>query len=244
MVLDMDDKINIMIADDHCLITNLIEQDLKRDENFQVVAKAADGEQALELLEKHPVDVLLLDISMPKVDGMIVLKQARKLYPDLKIIILSNLSNGWIIKKAIQEGANGYLTKFSTCEELSSAIHSVKNNNPYFCRTSFTNLMNILSNKNDGSFLTDNNPSPVLDKNNQTFEYADHFGDYLTAREKKILQMIVEGATTKDIAKNLYLSTRTVETHRKNILQKYGVNNTLGLIKLVIGKDVNAMFSN
>jgi DNA-binding NarL/FixJ family response regulator len=233
-----------MIADDHCLITNLIEQDLKRDESFNVVAKAADGEQALEFLEKYQVDVLLLDISMPKVDGMVVLKQARKLYPDLKIIILSNLCNGWIIKKAMQEGANGYLTKFSSCEELRLAIHSVKNNNPYFCKTSFANLMNILSNKNDGSFLTDNNNlSPVLDKNN-SLEYADHFSDYLTVREKKILQMIVEGGTTKDIAKNLYLSTRTVETHRRNILQKYGVNNSMALLKIIMNKDVNSLHSN
>jgi two-component system, NarL family, response regulator NreC len=236
----MDGKINILIADDHYLIAKLLEEDLRNDANFNVVATAADGEQAIEDLEKYQVDVLLLDISMPKIDGMTVLKNVRNKYPKLKIIILSNLSNGWVIKKAIQMGANGYLTKFSTCNELSEAIYSVRNNNSYFCKTSFTNFVNVVSNYNDNSVPKDaNSITSAIESDNNSKGSNNQIIDLLSVREKEILHMIVEGATTKEIAHKLFISTRTVESHRKNILQKLDVKNFISLMKVVLGNDVN-----
>jgi DNA-binding NarL/FixJ family response regulator len=204
--------IKVVIADDHNLVSKLIYQMLKPSREIKVVGLASDGNELIEILDKTAVDVVLLDIDMPNLDGMQALVRIAKKYPSIKIIMLSNHSEAWIIQKSLKSGAAGYLTKFAESNEVVEAIVKVYQGGNYFCKLSFKNLMNKIANKDNHS------PTDV------------HY-DSLTDREREVLQLIVKEMTTREISAKLNISIRTVETHRKNILKKLGAKNTVGLIK-------------
>lgn len=205
--------INVLIADDHTLVAKLMNMMLKSSKDINVVGTVSDGREALDFLSKMPVDIVLLDIDMPNQDGMQTLGEIVKKYANTKIIMLSNHSEAWVIQKSLKTGASGYLTKFAESTEVIEAITKVYQGQNYFCKMSFKNLMNKLTNKESDTKTTESQ-----------FER-------LTQREMEILKLIAKELTTKEISEILHISSRTVETHRKNILHKLGAKNTVGLIK-------------
>jgi DNA-binding NarL/FixJ family response regulator len=214
---------------------------LAQESNMKVVGLAKDGQQTVDMLEELDVDVLLLDIDMPKIDGMQILRDIRTKDDNMKVIMLTNHTEGWIVKKAMQIGANGYLTKFAEAEEVKDAINTVLTGESYFCKLSFQNLMkkitqpvNKYDQKTSGKESKENvNDNGVVDRS----QFHANF-QHLTIREKQVLKMIVQENTTREISEKLYISSRTVETHRKNVLQKLGVKNTVSLIKVVMDADL------
>ncbi len=211
----MDDNYNILIADDHYLVAKLIKMMLKAANGFNVIGIARDSNEILNIFEGRQVDLILLDIDMPEINGLKVLETIKKNYRDTKAIMLSNHSESWIIKKAMDLGANGYITKLADTDEVLEAINKVRHGESYFCRNSMQSLLANYSGKEEQKDIV----SEIKP---------------LSKRERQVLKLIAEEYTNKEIAELLCISIRTVETHRKNILRKTGAKNTLGLIKLTM----------
>ena len=225
-----------MIAEDQNLLAKLMMVNLADEHGFNIVAIARDGRETLELLGKFGTDVLLLDINMPVIDGIQVLKTIRQTNSDTKVIMLSSMYEGWMIKNAIASGANGYVSKDANYDEVKKAILTVMHGETYFCKHSFQNFISSVAQNEqaprkrsfkakaaaDGQFGAEGNEGERFLSNYQA----------LTEREKEILRLIVDEKTSKEISEELFISTRTVETHRKNILQKMGVKNSMKLIML------------
>ncbi len=208
----MSKQINVLIAEDHTLFARLVKSMLDDEENINVVGIAPNGKDTMDIIDKNDVDILLLDINMPKVDGMQVISRLVKEKPNLKIIMLSSHTEAWVIQKALKSGAKGYLTKFVDSEEVVEAIYTVNKGESYFCKTSLNSIMKNLVNKE-----TDNSAQKQLKA--------------LSKREKEVLQLVAQELTTAEIADKLCISFRTVESHRKNLLHKLGAKNTVGLIR-------------
>jgi len=213
------EQIKVLIADDHLLVAKLINMMLKTSKDITVVGTVSDGNEVLIALGKMEVDVLLLDIDMPNLDGLQAISKICEAYPKVKIIMLSNHCEAWIIQKAIKSGALGYVTKYAEGSEVVEAITKVQGGQNYFCKTSFKNLMNKIANK-------------------EPEHSSDGHYTNLTARERDVLKLIVKELTTRQISDELSISIRTVETHRKNLLHKLGAKNTVGLIKAAMEANI------
>jgi len=204
-------KIRIIIVDDHQLIVDGMKALLAGEDDLQVVGEASNGKEALKLLELVETDLALLDIDMPVMNGIDTAKQLRKLYPDLSIIILSMHAEQGLVKNLVEIGADGYLLKNSSRDEVMEAILKVTKGEKYFS----TEVTMSLLNKSAGS-------------RNQTESIR------LTERESEILTLIAEGFTNKEIGDQLFISHRTVDTHRTNLMKKLEVNNLAGLISYAL----------
>lgn len=201
-------KINVLLIDDHQLIIDGLRSLLKDQEDINVSAEANNGREALRVLSFLPVDVVLMDIDMPVMNGIETLKEVKKQYPDVKVIILSMHNEAGMIKSLIDLGANGYLLKSCTQEEVVSAIRKVD--------------------AGQASFSTDVTMA-LLKPANQ-----EQKTEILTERETEILKMIAAGFSNKEIGDKLFISHRTVDTHRTNLMKKLSVNNIAGLISYAI----------
>ena len=234
-------KVNVLIADDHYLVAKLLMNNLAQEPNMKVVGLARDGQETVDMLKEFDVDVLLLDIDMPIIDGMQILRDIRVNNDVMKVIMLTNHSEGWIVKRAMQIGANGYLTKFAEADEVRDAINTVLTGETYFCKLSFQNLMKKITQPNTKfDQKTAGVASDEEELNNGIVDRSQFHSNFqhLTIRERQVLKMIVEEQTSREISEKLYISSRTVETHRKNILKKLGVKNTVSLIKVVLESDL------
>ncbi len=201
-------KINVLLTDDHQLIIDGLKSLLKDQEDINVSAEANNGREALRILSFLPVNVVLMDIDMPVMNGIETLKEVKKQYPDVKVIILSMHSEAGMIKSLIDLGANGYLLKSCTQDEVVSAIRKVAASQSYFS-TDVT--------------------MALLKPANQ-----EQKTEILTERETEILKMIAAGFSNKEIGDKLFISHRTVDTHRTNLMKKLSVNNIAGLISYAI----------
>jgi DNA-binding NarL/FixJ family response regulator len=209
-------KINILIADDHFLFAKLISSLLKTSQDLNIIGIASDGLEAIRMVEENPVDILLLDINMPNMDGIQTMNSIIEKYPKLKIIMLSSHNEAWIIQKALKSGASGYITKSAEVQEVTEAIFTVYKGGNYCSKASLQSIVDNIASK-----TVKPNPEIEIFRN-------------LSEREKEILNLISKEYTTNDIADMLTISIRTVETHRRNILQKLGVKNTVGLMKVAM----------
>lgn len=208
--------IRILIADDHPIVRDGLRSALETIENFQVIGVAANGHEALGLIKNNPPDVLLTDISMPEMNGIELTREVARKHPEIKIIILSMHENDAYINNALQAGAHGYLLKDSEKAELAKAIERVMSGEKYFSKSVSQILVNGLYNK-------------PQDKQSDAQEKTG-----LSSRELGILQMIAQGMSNKEIAAQLFLSIRTVDAHRYNIMQKLNVKNTAEMIKTAV----------
>lgn len=202
-------KIRIVIADDHKLIRDGITTLLRMDEQFEVIGVANDGLELITLLENCLPDVVLVDITMPNMNGIEAVARLKKINPNLRFIILTMHEEGDYVMKSIKSGANGYLLKNSDFEELQKAIKTVVAGGKYY--------NSVISN-----LMIENMSNPNLPKG----EKPD-----LTVREIEVLKEVAEGLSTKMIAEKLSISSRTVETHRVNMMKKMVAHNTAELIK-------------
>jgi DNA-binding NarL/FixJ family response regulator len=185
---------------------------------FEIVGEVYNGREALEFLEKGETDILLMDINMPVLNGLETAKIIEKKFPELKVVMLSMLNDSHLIKNLIEHGIKAYLMKNAGQEEIVDTLITVNNGG-----TSFENelLLEIMSLKKQRRKRKSNSLFPKLSR-----------------REKEILALIVEEHTTSEIAKKLFISFGTVETHRRNMLNKLGLRNTAGLVRTAIEFDL------
>ncbi|HXA01501.1 MAG TPA: response regulator transcription factor [Cytophagaceae bacterium] len=204
------EKIKIILADDHILVREGFKSLLGRKKEFEVVGEAENGKELLRLIEHLSADVLLVDISMPQLNGIEAIAQMKKINPNLKFIMLTMHEEAEYILKSIQAGANGYLLKNVEPDELENAIKTVAAGGKYFNAAISNIMIESISKGQDQS----------------KEEHSE-----ITAREKEILQYVADGLSTKLIADKLSISTRTVETHRVHIMKKLQVSNGAEMVK-------------
>ncbi len=205
--------IKIAIADDHQMFIDGIKSLLKGNKNMLVSLEATNGEQLLSLLKEQQTEVILMDVNMPVMDGIEATKQVKKLFPEIKVIMLTMFSSKDYIEKLLRAGANGYILKNTGKEELTTAIEKVMQGESYFSKEVTERIMEGLQGKK-----AENNPHMVE----------------LTEREKDVLRLIVQELTSHEIADKLFISFHTVETHRKNLISKLQVKNIAGLVKYAV----------
>jgi len=206
----------IAITDDHEMVLKGIETMLLDTEEVNVVGTYKDAKETLENIIKDAPDVLLLDINLPDINGIDLCKQLLKNNPDLKIIALTNFDETSFVKRILTNGAQGYLLKNTDKNELLEAIKTVVSGEQYLQRNIQKKLLFQAVGKTTNSTL--------LIK--------------LTRREKEVLQAISEELTTKEISEKLFISPKTVETHRMNLMSKLGAKNSVGIIKIAIEKQL------
>ena len=208
--------IKVLIADDHQLLIDGIKTTLEDVQDIQIVAEAKDGYQVLKILEtRDDIDVILMDINMPKLDGLDCTRQVSKKYPKIKIIALSQYDEKRFVKRMIKNGASGYLLKDSDKDILIKAIQKVHGGEKYFCDRLALRMANVE--------LKIENTKSLFPK--------------LTEREGEILNLICKEHSSYEIADKLFISFHTVESHRANLMSKAGVKNTAGLVRWAVEND-------
>lgn len=214
-------KIRVLITDDHALIRRGIASLLNDQADMEVVAEAGSGEEALQQMQKATPDVVLMDISMPGMDGLEVAKRVQTQFPGVRLLILTMHDREDYLFRAVRAGAAGYILKGADVQDLLSAIRTVHKGDVY------------LSPKVTSLLLTD-----YLRRAETGEQEASYDG--LTEREREVLRMIAQGQTTGEIAEALHLSRHTVDTHRDHIMQKLNLHRKAELIKYAIRKGLVA----
>ncbi len=200
-------EIKLIIADDHELFRNGLAELLRKHDDIKIVKSVADGVEFMEVINSQfEADIVLLDITMPNMDGFQVLKELKASNSDIKPIVISMHNDGNYIAKCAKMGAYGYLLKNTDEAELILAIRSVNSGKKYFSPEISEKMINFMSEQS----ISEN---------------------ILSNKETEVLGLIAKGLTTKEIAAKLFVSSRTIETHRANILKKLEVKNTAELIK-------------
>lgn len=208
--------VKIAITDDHQLILQGFESLLENEKEIQLVGKYASAQETLDNINQDAPDVLLLDINLPDINGIDLCKTLLQTYPDLKVIALSNFDETSFVKRILNNGAQGYLLKNTNSQELVAAISRVLQGEIYLQKDIEKKLLNkSLGKTSSNSLITK-----------------------LTRREKEVLLGIYEELTTPEIADKLFISPKTVETHRMNLMSKLNARNIAGLIKVAIEKDL------
>ena len=206
--------IKVLIADDHTMVIDGLTMLLSEVENIQVVGKAANGLEALKILEEQEVDIAILDVEMPKLNGIETAEQISEKHPHIRVLILSMYNDQSFIKKLIEIGAYGYILKNKGKEELVDAINSIIDGKKYYGREVVDTLIS------------------QIEKGKE--KKADNI--QLTDREIDVLELIAMGHSTPQIAQKLFIAPSTVETHRRHLIEKTGVPNSKGLIRWAIEK--------
>lgn len=205
-------QIKIIIADDHTMFLDGISALLEKESNITLIGKAENGKKTLEILEKNIADLVILDINMPEINGVELVKLIKKKFKNTKTLVVSTHSNKQIISRLIRLGVNGYLLKNADATIFIEAINSIMNNVNYFAKE--------ISEKHL------NNCKQIEKQDAETIE--------LSNREKEILVLVAQEFTAAEIAEKTFISLNTVNTHRKNLLYKLNAKNTAGLVKYAI----------
>lgn len=193
--------VQILLVEDQTIVRNGLKMILELDEQFKVKAEASNGMEALEQLQKHPIDLVMMDIRMPKMNGMEATKQIKSQYPDVKVIILTTFEDEEYAYQTLKDGANGFLLKSSEPERLLSSIHSVLNGGLALQEGIAAKLMPMLLHR-------------TVESKNEKISIT------FTERELSIVKLVGEGKSNKEIANSLFLSVGTVKNHITNILQE------------------------
>lgn len=209
----MSEKLRILIADDHAILREGIKELLIKKPEFEVVGEAADGADAVHMANALKPDVVLLDISMPNLDGLAATREIKKKHPDIKILILTIHDSEEYIYQILKYGADGYVLKEAAYEELIMAIESVARGKKY---------------------LSPSISSDVIDRYVKSTGPSGTPLDVLTQKEKEVLRLIAEGHTNREIAQKLFISVKTVEFHRLNLMKKLDIHNQASLIRFAI----------
>lgn len=201
--------IRVFITDDHPVVIEGIHSLLQNEKNIEWAGQAMNASSCLGFFVNNTADVVLMDISMPGMDGVELCAVMKEKYPGIMILGLSTFNQGLYIKKMMENGASGYILKNSSREELITAIHTVHEGGIYFSGEA-------------GQALQEYQKSSLQEL------------PALTSREKEILDLIAQGYTNPQIAEKIFLSSFTVDSHRKNLLAKLNVKNTASLIRLAV----------
>jgi len=212
------EHIKIIIAEDQGLIRHALSSLLKRVDGFEVVGLAANGTEVLKLLETLRPDIILMDIKMPQMNGIETTRKINEKMPWIKIIGLSMYDHPTFIKEMLRSGAKGFLSKDCAFEELREAIQIVFAGETYLCKNASKVVIDEFS-KNSASPETGGVQS-------------------LTTREIEVIQLLAEGNITKEIAGKLFISEKTVDRHKTNILKKLNLKNTAQLVKIAVDQGI------
>ncbi len=210
-------KIKVLVAEDHTIVRKGLCSLLEAEAHIEVVGEAENGREALKMVEALKPHVVLMDISMPELNGMDATKRLKKLYPDLKILILSMHADEEYIFETLRAGASGYLVKRSAPTELVKAIKAAYEGDSFLSPSISAKVIR----------------NYVREKQANT---APGSLDRLSGREREVLQLIAEGNANRDIAERLFISTKTVEAHRSNIQKKLELNGTAELTRYAVKK--------
>jgi DNA-binding NarL/FixJ family response regulator len=208
-------KIRILIADDHHVVRRGLRA-LLESPQISVVAECSDGEQALEQAEKHQPDVVMLDISMPKLNGVEVTRILKRQHPEIRVLMLTIHENEEYVYQVVRAGADGYVLKTADRKELWTAVKAVMDGGRFFS----PGVSNIIVSQFAKRLHDDRDTSPSIPT--------------LTPRENEVLRRIAQGKTSRAIADELLLSIRTVNTHRANLMQKLDIHEKAGLVRYAI----------
>ena len=209
----------VLVADDHAIVRRGLRSLLETEPGLNVVAEAADGIEALRLADEHDPDIVILDVGMPRLNGIDVAARLQKLKRPPRVIILSMHADESYIIRALAAGARAYLLKDATDEDLLPALRTVASGKPYF------------SPAVAGVLVED------YVRQLQTRGLSDSY-HLLTDREKEVLQLLAEGRTNKEVASILNLGLSTVETHRGNLMQKLNLHNTAEIVLYAVRKGI------
>jgi len=211
--------IKVLIVDDHTVVRDGLCSLLGAEEDIDVVGVAADGRDALKEAERLHPDVVLMDVAMPRLNGIEATRKFRKIFPASKVLILSMHVSSEYVYRALEAGACGYLVKESTGPEVATAIRAVHAGRRYL-----------------GARISET----VLDQYIKNCKTAGPL-DSLSAREREILQLVVEGKTSAEIAGQVSLSRKTVETYRSRIMRKLGIDDLPTLVKFAIQQGITPL---
>ena len=210
----------ILLVDDHKLIRDALQSYFENDPEFEIVDEAGNGQEALVLLKELEVDVVMMDISMPVMDGIECTQRITEEYPNIRVLALSMMNDGQFIKKMLSAGAAGYILKNTGEEEIKKALQTVYQGDNYFsAEVNETVMQNMLKGG------VKRNHKLVVDLP-------------LTSREKEVLRLILKEYSNQEIADELFISPRTVDAHKRNLLEKTGSKNTAGLVLYAIEKNL------
>lgn len=202
----------ILLVDQHVVFREAIRSLVDREEELSVVAEASDGRQALEIALRLQPDIVITELSTPRLSGIEVIRRLRQELPQVRLIVLSGHEGRNQVEQALRAGAVGYVCKSGSAKELMLAIDTVRNGRSYVSPVVAQHLVSALSGKGG----------------------SDPAYEELTSREREILQLIAEGLSSKEIATELSVSTRTVESHRANVMEKLGIHKVSGLVRFAI----------
>ena len=218
----MSDKITVVIADDHTILRRGLVSLLSLNQNIEVIGEAEDGRSAVETALRLEPDVVLMDISMPVLSGLEATDRLKREAPGIKVLIFSAHDDGEYVNQVVRSGANGYVLKNTSPEELYTAIQTVHSGHAFFSPSLSARLGDQGADAAGGS---GGGKDPLA-------------GNPLTTREREVLQLIAEGETHQRIADRLFISVRTVDTHTHNIMTKLNLHDTASLVTYAIKNNI------
>jgi DNA-binding NarL/FixJ family response regulator len=213
-------KTTVLIADDHEVVREGTRALVLREANFEVCGMARDGREAVDMTTKLQPDILILDITMPELDGVEVVRQIRRHSRETRIMIFSGLESEQVIEELFRAGVKSYIRKGDPAQNLVAALHSLAEDKPFFTE----GVSDVLFSR----FLHDDNTTTKTAAEEET----------LSSREREILRLIAQGGSNKSVAAALGVSTRTVETHRAAIMRKLRASSTAELVRYAIRNGV------
>jgi DNA-binding NarL/FixJ family response regulator len=218
----MSEPIRVLVVDDHAVVREGIRHILEGEPGFVVVAEAGNGVDALALAAAHHPDVVVLDVTMPGESGLRIAPRIREAAPDARVLIMSMHDNAEYVREGVRAGASGYLLKDSAAAELRLAVRAVHAGGSYFSTPAAVGLSGRETRDDPRELAAARDASAVPSL------------DALTGREREVLGGIARGLTNKEIAGELGISHRTVETHRESLMRKLGIRTVAGLTRFVL----------
>ena len=213
----MNDKLRILLVDDHQMVMDGIKAMLRKEEQLEIIGEAFNGREAIKFIEQsEKLDFVITDISMPEMDGIELTKYIKQHNPDLPVLVLTMYNEPDIINEIVLAEAEGYILKNTGKKELMEAVNRIVNGGTFFSNEVVQTMMS----------------------NYQSERKNDNNTKVLSERELEIVKLICDEKTTNEIAEQLFISPRTVDTHRKNITKKTGVKTIVGLIKFAIANQL------
>jgi DNA-binding NarL/FixJ family response regulator len=201
----------IVLADDHAMFREGTRKIIERINDVSISGEVNDGLELLEFLKSSSPQMVIVDISMPNLRGLEAIREIKRTYPKIKILVLTMHKKKAFVRQALKDGADGFLLKEDAGGELIRAVQTIRNGNKYL--------------------------SPLLSSLLASLTLEEEETEVLTRREREVLKLLAEGKRTNEIAKVLYISPYTVRRHRSNIMEKLGVNNLADLVKYAISQN-------
>ncbi|HMC27392.1 MAG TPA: response regulator transcription factor [Verrucomicrobiae bacterium] len=216
-------RISVLLAEDHQIVREGFRSLLKHEPDIEVIAEAADGRQAVQLTRKLRPEVVVMDIAMPRLNGLEASRQIRKEFPDTRVLFLSAHSDDAYVEQVAVLGATGFLLKQTSSENLATAIREVKKGNRFFSHS----ISKRIQDRSRNSAARGESSKSSNKKHNQ-----------LSSREMEVLQLIAEGKPNKQVAAELGVSFKTVDKHRQHLMSKLDIHDVSGLTRYAIAEGI------